>query len=170
MHLSFLQRLYSHMEWADALVWKTILAEDVTRGDDYILESMVHLHVVQRAYLDVWKGQSPARVGRDDFAHPAEIRTWAQAYYRDVADFLAPLTEERLGEVIAIPWTRIIEKNIGGPVSPANLGEMVFQVASHSVHHRAQINRRIREVGGTPSMVDYIGWVWRGYPPADWSG
>ena len=107
-------------------------------------------------------------VDRADFTQPADIRDWARLYYPQARAFLTDLTEVQLGEVIPIPWTRFIEKEIGGPASPATLADMAFQVTSHSGHHRAQINRRIREVGGNPSMIDYVGWVWRACPPADW--
>ena len=70
--------------------------------------------------------------------------------------------------MIPIPWAEFIEREIGQAPAPAQLGEMMFQVTSHSVHHRAQINRRVRELGGTPRMVDFIGWVWRGHPAPDW--
>ncbi len=171
MHLQFLQRLFTHMEWADALVWRSVLEEEVVSADDYVLDSLVHLHLVQHAYMSVWNGETVATPtpSRDDFAGLADILDWARPFYPAAAEFLAGLTEERLGETIPIPWTRFIEKEIGGPPSPADLGDMVFQVAAHSVHHRAQISRRIREVGGSPSMVDYIGWVWRGSPAPDWS-
>lgn len=170
MNLRFLEKLFAHMEWADASVWRTVLADEAAGGDDYVVDSLVHLHVVQRAYLEVWKGEGVAPMTREDFSSPVEIRDWARAYYAEAFDFLRGLSQEGLDEVLPIPWTSFVEKAIGGPVSPANLGEMAFQVVSHSVHHRAQVNRRIREVGGTPIMVDYIGWVWRGYPEPDWSG
>ena len=57
---------------------------------------------------------------------------------------------------------------IGRPPVPIPFGDMVFQVASHSVHHRAQINRRIRELGGDPPFIDYVAWAWLGEPEADW--
>jgi uncharacterized damage-inducible protein DinB len=168
MHLTFLQQLYAHMEWSDALLWQTVIAEDAASRDDFVLDSLVHLHLVQRAYLNVWRGDSIPSVSRDDFAEPAEIREWARPFYAEARAFQDELTEERLGEVIPIPWTKFIEKEIGATHSPANLGEMVFQVAAHSVHHRAQISRRVREVGGTPKMLDYVVWVWRGCPSAEW--
>jgi len=78
------------------------------------------------------------------------------------------LSAESLQQVISVPWTESIEKELGGPASPACLGDTVYQVAAHSAHHRAQIQSRIREIGGSPAMVDYIGWIWRGQPDADW--
>lgn len=168
MQLAFLQGLFAHMEWADALVWRTILAERVVGDDDYVVESVVHLHMVQRAFLSVWRGEEVAMPSRADFGGLVEIRDWARSYHPDAVGFLGELTEERLDENVSLPWTDFIEKEIGGPPAPASLGDTVYQVAAHSAHHRAQINRRIREVGGSPSLVDYIGWVWRGRPAAEW--
>jgi len=41
-------------------------------------------------------------------------------------------------------------------------------VALHSLYHRGQVNARLREVGGTPPLVDYIAWLWFGRPAAEW--
>jgi uncharacterized damage-inducible protein DinB len=45
----------------------------------------------------------------------------------------------------------------------------MFQVTSHSTHHRGQVNARLRALGGEPPLVDYIAWVWFGKPAADWA-
>jgi uncharacterized damage-inducible protein DinB len=44
-----------------------------------------------------------------------------------------------------------------------------MQVVLHSTHHRGQIVARVRELGGNPPLVDYIGWIWLGKPAAAWS-
>jgi len=169
MQLLFIKGLYSHMEWADALVWQTVLGDTPGSRDDYVVDSLVHLHMVQRAWLAVWQGEEVSIATREDFGGLADIRAWARSYHPEAASFVAGLTEESLQRVVSVSWTEFIEKEIGGPVSPACLGDAVYQVAAHSAHHRAQVQGRIREVGGSPSMVDYIGWVWRGRPAADWS-
>lgn len=168
MHLSFLRDLWAHMEWADALVWRSVLAHEAARADDYVLGGLTHLHLVQRAYLAVWHGRPVEMAGPEDFDGPGAIRDWARGYYPEAAAFLGGLGEASLVDAIPIPWNDFIEKAIGGPPEPATLGEMLFQVTSHSTHHRAQVNRRIREVGGEPGFVDYIGWVWRGRPAPAW--
>lgn len=164
-----LKALYSHMEWADALVWQTVLADSRVSRDDYVVDSLFHSHMVQRAWLAIWRAEEVSIPTRDDFAGLAEIRDWARSYHPEAASFLAGLTEDDLRREISVPWTEFIEKEIGGPASPACLGDTVYQVAAHSSHHRAQIQGRVREVGGSPQMVDYIGWIWRGRPAADWA-
>ena len=169
MHLALLRRLFDHMEWADAFLWRTVLPHEAARADDYVLDGLTHLHLVQRAYLAVWTGRPVTPRSRDEFAGPEEIREWGRTYYPEAARFLDELSDERLADVIPIPWTAFIEDAIGAPPADATLGDLVLQVAMHSVHHRAQINRRLREVGAEPGLIDYVGWVWRGCPAPDWS-
>lgn len=168
MDLHFTRKLYAHMEWADAFVWRAVIGHEPSGNDDFIVESLVHLHMVQFAWLAIWRGEDVVLTTRNDFAELAAIRDWGRSYHPDVAGFLDGLTDERLDEEIEVPWAGFIEKEIGHPPAPARLGDAVYQVAAHSAHHRAQVNRRIRELGGEPGMVDYIGWVWRGLPTADW--
>ena len=170
MPLPIHARLFTHMEWADALLWRAVLAEKVVSWDDYVREGTFHLHSVQRAYLCIWTGEPSDPTDVDDFARPVEIRDWARSYYSEASRFLDSCTEDHLAEIIPLPWTRFIEQELGEPCAPATLGDMLIQVTSHSVHHRAQINRRIREVGGSPAFIDYIAWVWRGCPNPDWDG
>jgi uncharacterized damage-inducible protein DinB len=169
MQTSDLQTLYAHMEWADAFVWRAVLAHEPSSRDDFVVESLMHLHLVQFAWLAIWRGDQIAMTTRDDFDGLDAIRDWARSYHPEVAGFLDSLTRERLETEIEVPWTEFIEKELGHPPAPARLGDSVYQVAAHSAHHRAQVNRRIRELGGEPGMVDYIGWVWRGRPAAEWS-
>lgn len=169
---AYLSRLYRHMEWADALTWRTVLADGALRADDYIIESLHHIHLAQRAHFSVWVGEPLVAPGREEVGGPAEIRDWGRAYHARAADFLGKVAEEALEAAITLPggWRKMIEADLGAPPGPATLRDVMLQVAAHSVHHRAQIARRIRELGGTPDMIDWIVWVWRGEPPADWSG
>lgn len=168
MDVPFLLRLYDHMEWGDALLWSTVLAMEAAAADDFVMDSIVHLHLVQRAYLNLWRGEQIVPVGKDDFDSPSDARDWAREFYPAVRDFMAEAPPERLDEEIDTPWRSFIDERIGGPIAMATLRDMAFQVASHSVHHRAQINRRIRELGGEPPFIDYIGWVWSGCPDPEW--
>lgn len=166
MDLNWVRKLYAHMEWSDALLWRRVLAHDICSADPYIRESLVHLHLVQQAYLGGWTDGSFEMKTIDDFPSLEAVRDWGRPFYSEVATFLGTADLDSVGEVL---WKELIEKAIGQVPVPASLGDMVFQVASHGIHHRAQINRRIREVGGEPGFIDYVAWVWLGSPAADWT-
>jgi uncharacterized damage-inducible protein DinB len=67
-----------------------------------------------------------------------------------------------------LPWVGWIEQQSKQTLAPTTLGETILQVISHSTHHRAQANTRLRMVGAEPPMVDYIAWLWRGRPKPEW--
>ena len=69
------------MEWADARVWAAIPRDDL--ADDRLRTWLVHIHVVQRAFLHVWTGRPVSDAFRtaDQFSTMAEIRGWARPYY-----------------------------------------------------------------------------------------
>ena len=66
--------LFDHMEWADALMWDAALKSDVARGDDRLRWLMLHLHGVQRAFLDAWTKQ-PFAFRRDYSGTTNVLRT-----------------------------------------------------------------------------------------------
>jgi len=49
MYLQFLRDLYTHMAWADATVWETVLSSSGVEDDESLQDTLVHLHLVQRA-------------------------------------------------------------------------------------------------------------------------
>jgi uncharacterized damage-inducible protein DinB len=61
-----------------------------------------------------------------------------------------------------------LEKIIGKkPVNPT-VAETMLQVAMHTTYHRGQLNKRLRELGGEPPLIDFIVWIWLGKPKAEW--
>ena len=168
MDLHGCRKLYAQMEWADALTWSRVLAHGPTADDSYVRDSLFHLHYVQRAYLAGWRGEPVKDLSVDDFPSIHHLRDWGQSYYPDAAAFLESLTNTDLQAPGGVLWPDLIEELIGQPPVEATLGDMVVQVASHGIHHRAQINRRIREVGGEPALIDYVAWIWLGSPAPDW--
>ena len=68
-----------------------------------------------------------------------------------------------------LPWSSFFAKRAGFEPHPSTLGETLLQLPSHSTYHRGQVNTRLRELGATPPLVDFIAWVWAGKPPAKWA-
>jgi len=162
---SMLVELFRAMEWSDARMWTSIRKTPGAATDKSILEKAHHFHMVQRAFLSVWRGTPEYPPKLDTFADALALEAWARTYYAEAHDFVASLDDAALERPIALPWA---DRLIGGSAAVPTLGETVMQVAMHSAHHRAQVSSRIRELGGEPLLVDYILWIWSGKPAPQW--
>jgi len=167
MNLAALRDLYQYMEWADASVWTAVFASTTAQNDTKLRDGLYHLHVVQRAFLRIWRGESP-NTPFPSFAELQELMAWGRSYYADAFDHLATLSNERSLAPLPVPWAALVEQRLGRAPETATVGETALQVVLHTQYHRGQINSRLREVGGEPPLVDYITWVWLGRPKANW--
>ncbi|MGD8866815.1 MAG: DinB family protein [Gemmatimonadales bacterium] len=161
------QDLMRHMEWADATVWNSVLADPRARSDERVRDCLHHAHVVQWAYLQIWRDEPvevPAGASFDDlFA----LRAWGREYHRQVAVQLETLSGEALDHPIEFPWAEQLAERFGGP-APATLAETILQIVSHTTYHRGQVNMRLRDLGAEPPLADFIAWVWMRKPEAGW--
>ena len=162
-----LNDLYRHMEWADAAVWTSVLASESGRSDTKLRECLYHLHMVQRAFLRVWRGE-PRETSYPTFNDAQSLMSWGRTYYDEAFAFLESLNNEKLSEPMPLPWATMVKERLGRAPETTTVGETALQVALHSTYHRGQINARLREVGGEPPLVDYIAWVWLNRPAANW--
>jgi len=167
MNLATLKVLYRHMEWADALVWRAVLAFDEASGDEKLSRYFHHLHLVQHAFLRAWRAE-PMETSYPPFDDARTVMSWGQRYYREIFTHIELVTDEQLARPMRLPWTDIVEKELGRAPEELTVGETMLQVPLHSLYHRGQVNARLREVGGEPPTVDYIVWMWLGQPAAEW--
>jgi uncharacterized damage-inducible protein DinB len=159
--------LYRHMEWADATVWTAVLASPTGRPDKQLLDYFYHLHMVQFAFLRVWRGESrTAAFPEFDEAQP--LMNWGQTYYPAAFAHLGTLDEVALAQPMPVPWAAMVEERLGRKPETTTVGETVLQVTLHTLYHRGQINARLRELDGNPPLVDFIVWIWLGRPAAVW--
>jgi len=168
MNLEALKDMYAHMDWADSMVWRATLETPAGAADDQIQDTLLHMHSAQSAFLDVWRHRAPSLRDRESFEDAADLMRWARAYYPLAHAFLLALSPEAMGAAVTIPWVRFMEAELGRRADPVTLGETLYQVVAHSMHHRGQVNRRIREIGGEPPLVDYLVWLWLGRPDPVW--
>jgi uncharacterized damage-inducible protein DinB len=164
---STLTELYRHMEWADAVVWASVLASEDAQTDAKLQEYFYHLHLVQRAFLRVWRGE-PRDTPFPTFNDAPSLMLWGHSYYNEAFGELEGLTDQKISEPMALPWSSMVEKRLGRAPGPTTIGETALQVTLHSMYHRGQINARLRVIGVDPPLVDYIAWIWLGRPAADW--
>ena len=54
------------------------------------------------------------------------------------------LGDAQLSAPLVLPWSKWMEQAIGRTPGPITLGETILQVLTHSGHHRAQANARLR--------------------------
>ncbi|MCC6487114.1 MAG: DinB family protein [Candidatus Hydrogenedentes bacterium] len=167
MDIKSLLDLYAHMAWADAKVWAALLDCERAREDAKLRETLYHLHVAQRVFLRAWRGE-PLDTPHPTFERASALCGWAGTYYGEVKAYLKTLTDAASRGTRPDAWAQRLEKVLGGDGAGVTLGDTLAQVALHSQYHRGQVNARLRELGGTPPLVDYIAWAWFGRPEAAW--
>lgn len=121
-----------------------------------------------RAFLQLWQGQALAIPDPGTLAGWASLRAWARSYHVEVAGWLGTLQDPALVALLPVPWSKRLETRAGTKPQPATLEDTLYQVLAHSTYHRGQVNTRLRELGVTPPLLDYIAWVWMGRPAAEW--
>lgn len=165
--MSLFRDLYRHMEWADATVWRVVLDSSSGQGDGFLRERLHHIHLVQRAFFNVWK-QLPMQFPElSSFADLAALSAWGSENYPQIAEFIEAVDQARLDDIVVLPWAQRLTERFGSPAE-TRLGETLLQVPMHSQYHRGQVNIRLRELGAEPPLVDYIAWIWLGRPEAGW--
>jgi len=163
----FFVDLHRHMEWADAAVWGLVLGSDAACADPGLRERLHHVHLVQRTFLSVWRGEPIDRHAGEGLDLPA-LATWARAYYPQAQAHIATLSDAAFTAPVNLSWSRFVAERLGFEPAPTALRDTVLQVYAHTAHHRAQILTALRALGTTPPTVDYIMWVWEGRPEPGW--
>jgi uncharacterized damage-inducible protein DinB len=159
--------LFRHMAWADAAVWSAVAASEGAWADAKLRERLYHLHVVQRAFLRAWRGE-PRDAPYPAFDDVIGLGAWARSGHGELRGHIQSLGDAQIEQPMPIPWADMVAKRLGRPAATTTVADTLLQVAFHSTYHRGQVNTRLREVGGTPPLVDYIAWVWFGRPDAPW--
>lgn len=166
--LSSFRELFTHMEWADSLVWRAVMSSEAARGDENILEKLRHIHRTQQYFLKVWRGETIDFKKSEDGSLEHELAL-AQAYYAELRPYLDSLAETGLPGEMRMPWANYFARRVGKEqAGSTTLGETFAQVLSHSTYHRGQVNTRLRELGAEPPLVDYIAWLWLERPATQW--
>lgn len=152
--------LFRHMEWADALTWRSVLESPSAISDQTIRERLHHIHLCQQAWLQIWLGE-PVDPQAGASLGITALASWAREYHEGVGRYLESVQESDLEGHIAVPG---MSKEYLQP----SLWETLLQIAAHSTYHRGQVSLRLREMGGEPPQTDFITWVVQGKPKAGW--
>ena len=166
--LEAVRPLFDHMQWADATVWRAVSDCAAAADDKVIHDRLHHIHATQHAFLQAWRGEELLFKGADEYPGLDAVRQFAQEFYATAPGFVASLSDGDVDREMILPWSSYFAKRAGFTPHPSTLGETLLQLPSHSAYHRGQVNTRLREIGGTPPLVDFIAWIWAGKPPAKW--
>ena len=168
-NIAMLHQLFRHMEWADARVWNSVFSTPAAQTDSILRDRLFHIHVVQWGFFHMWLDQPlPEFPNQSKFPDLAALVSWGRDAHEQIAAYVKGAKEAVLERNITLPFAEFFVKQLGEAAAPITLGHTMLQVASHSSHHRGQVNTRIRELGGEPPFVDLIIWAWLGEPAANW--
>ena len=159
--------LLDHMQWADALIWKTVFASPVAVADANLHDRLYHVHVTQHAFLQVWLGAS-TNLPTPNTLDTASLAEWARSFYAEATADKLKFDEGALNRSVPDSLLNKAEERLGAGAIIPTISDTVLQVVTHSTYHRGQINTRLRELGCEPPLTEYFVWVWRGKPAPDW--
>jgi uncharacterized damage-inducible protein DinB len=162
-----LQETLDHLEWADAEILGAVLALPGASHDKRLRSLLIHIHEVQWAYLQLWRGEPVVIPERETFTDLVSVSRWAQDYHTQRRRFVSEILSADLDGHIAFPWADRLSARFGR-VCPTTLRQSMVQIGLHSAYHRGQVATRLRELGAEPPLVDFVAWVWRGQPAAAW--
>jgi uncharacterized damage-inducible protein DinB len=158
-----LHELYGHQAWADSTLWQALAAQPGALDDPSIRERLHHLRLVQRLFLWASRGGegefTPSKV--EDIPDIRAIAPDVRRYHYEAIAHVATLSAARRAEILNVPWFK------DAPV-PFTREQALVQCVMHSQYHRGQNATRLRELGGSPPITDFILWLYKSKPPARW--
>jgi uncharacterized damage-inducible protein DinB len=154
MNAEILLDMARHQAWADAAHWKTLRANAALREDAEIRTRLNHMLMTLKMLTMLARGQTPDAAGMKEIDTIDELETSMETAHGDLA---ATLASADLDKMIALPR---------GPKGPfeAPAGILLLQALTHSQHHRGQNASRMRQLGATPPMTDFVVWYALGRP------
>jgi uncharacterized damage-inducible protein DinB len=148
MDAELLKDLARHQAWADSQHWKTLHANAALLADADIRKRLNHMTMACEMLAALARGESPDVAGMKDRESVEEIEAAMTKANEGLAAMLGTVD---LDKMIKLPR---------GPKGPfdAPAGVLLLQALTHSQHHRGQNAARMRELGVTPPMTDFVVW------------
>lgn len=159
-----LKKLTAHMFWADTKVWETVLANKISSKDEKIRQLLFHYHMTQYAFYKAWTKQNFKLPRGKKYENIKSVQNYKNNSNKLLRKYFKKIGELKLDEKIEVPWSKYFVKIAGKEAEEVTLAETILQVVMHSTYHRAQVNRRLRELEIDPPLVDFITWLWAGQP------
>jgi uncharacterized damage-inducible protein DinB len=149
-----LQDLARHQAWADTAHWKALHENSTLMEDLEIRKRLNHMVMALRMLTALAQGATPDPSGMKDIEPADQLEA---AMGKANAELIEALNTLDLERMITLPR---------GPQGPweAPAGVLLLQAITHSQHHRGQNASRMRQLGATPPMTDFVIWYALGRP------
>ena len=154
MNTEVLLDIARHQAWADAAHWKMLRDNSTLLEDAEIRTRLNHMLTALKMLTTLARGETPDAGRTKEIDSIDELEASLTKAHRDLA---ATLESADLDRMIALPR---------GPKGPfeAPAGVLLLQALTHSQHHRGQNASRMRQLGATPPMTDFVIWYALGRP------
>jgi uncharacterized damage-inducible protein DinB len=154
INTELLQDLVRHQAWADTLHWKALHENSTLLEDPEIRKRLNHILMAVRMLTTLAQGETPDPSGMKDIEPVDELEA---ALGKANAELIEVLNTVDLQRIISLPR---------GPQGPweTPAGVLLLQAIMHSQHHRGQNASRMRQLGATPPMTDFLIWYALGRP------
>jgi uncharacterized damage-inducible protein DinB len=154
MNAELLKDMARHQAWADNEYWKVFHEHSALLEDSEIRKRMNHMLMALRMLTGLARGETPDPSGMKDIDSAAELEAALGKANRELMEAAGTIDFQKM---IALPR---------GPRGPweAPAGVLLLQAITHSQHHRGQNASRMRLLGATPPMTDFVLWYAIGRP------
>lgn len=154
MNVELLQDMARHQAWADEQHWTLLRANPAAFEDPQIRKRLNHMVAAQEMLTALVRGEAP---GTSSAKERESIGELSAAMEQARQGLVAALASPELDQMVKLPR---------GPKGPfeAPAWVLLLQALTHSAHHRAQNAVRMRDLGLTPPMTDFVLWYAVGKP------
>lgn len=154
INAELLQGLARHQAWADSAHWKALRENRALLEDIEIHKRLNHMLMAIRMLSALAQGETADPSGLKDIEPADQLEA---AMGKANAALCEAINSVDLQKMIALPR---------GPRGPweAPAGVLLLQAITHSQHHRGQNAARMRQLGITPPMTDFVIWYALGQP------
>ena len=159
--VAMFQDLVRHKGFVDAGLLKAIRRHEPAAQDQELRRLLHHILLANRFWFSLARGV-PFEVEAESRV-PDSLGAIASHYAETHAQEL-----EWISRISEADLERQLESQFF-PGKKVAVAQGYMQVCMHSHGHRSQCATRLRALGGTPPVLDFILWLTKDRPAADWS-
>ncbi len=160
MDMNTLRTLMRYSDWANRQI--TTAADGLSHeqldrpfdmGRGSLRKTLLHILNGETVWLRRWQGQTETPWPSE--SESTAVAAIANRFTANAAERDAWLANIKPADV----QQQIVYRDSKGSLFTASLGDMMIQMFTHSLHHRAQAINMLRRLGAAPPELDYMMWV-----------